>query len=344
MQIDPLIKRQICDFVRDNENTTTKEVQEFTEKVLNRRLTQSTISTIIRKNNLQIQRQGGKGRKVKTHSLESHPDPIHSTIANIPFSHLKTLAPGKVRHRPSGLEALEVRMLEEIYRVINVGELLISFALLQDLLRNLCESGAYPIPAVTSKFLRDLGKKYFLANQVARFLNKKVDYADMIESLKGVFPAFEFATRNPGVFETTQSSSNNVIESLPSSVEVINNTHTTMFPAEVNVGSFGIDLNFDASNIINLEETTTSVTTTNNYFMESVPREGPRLNETFLDNMEPIDLMTGGPPLLTFFDDSSSLDYDLLKAFDSTGVVGPAGDLYHDEIWSIFSDFPATVQ
>lgn len=195
-RIDPIDKLKICTFVAVN-SPTTREVQDYTYKIMGRRLQQSTISTILRVNSMQIQQAGGRGRRV-TRSIEVNPqDQTMSTIANIPISLLSMLSPERSRNRVSKNVALEVRMLEEIYHIISSGQHTITIPSLQSSIIYLCKNGDFKLPAKVPKFLRDLSEKYFLAQKVFMFLRAEVTYTEMIGSLKVVYPSLQFATTNP---------------------------------------------------------------------------------------------------------------------------------------------------
>ena len=209
-RIDSVAKLKICNFVMEN-SPNTNQVLDFAQELLGRRLSQSTISTILRANNLQIQREGGRGRRVLNlqalkhgsrgpngTSFEAHDDEI-SDVANIPYKHLTMLTVGRSRNRGSRNSKLEVHMLEEIYLTLVNGTKIITRELLVSYVNLICAKKNCVRPTNVTRFLRELCKKYFLAEKVSRFLYNEISYESMLQTLMEVFPSLEFAATAPGI-------------------------------------------------------------------------------------------------------------------------------------------------
>lgn len=199
MKFESVHKLQICEFVHNNA-PSTEEVLRFAEKVTGRRLRQSTVSSMLRKNNLQIQKGGGRGRRVKDTIKVSPLDSNVSSLAHIPMRALTLLREGNCRNRPSKNVDLEIRMLEQIYHILSSGQRLITVEHLQKTVAGLCCTGLYDQPDIP-RFLRDLKNKYFLADKVYLYFNDKMTYAQMLDSLANVYPHLSFASRTPPIVE-----------------------------------------------------------------------------------------------------------------------------------------------
>lgn len=204
MKFESLHKLQICEFVRTN-SPSTEEVLRFAQGLTGRRLRQSTVSSMLRKNNLQIQKGGGRGRRVKEDIKISPQDSAMSSVAHIEIRALTLLKEGNCRNRPSKNVDLEVKMLEQIYHVLSSGQRLITVEYLQKTVAKFCSTGLHERPDIP-RFLRDLKNKYYLADKVYLYLNKKLSYAQTLDSLASVYPHLSFATRDPPIVEEGEHS------------------------------------------------------------------------------------------------------------------------------------------
>lgn len=204
-RIDSVAKLRICKFVSDN-SPNTSEVLDFAENLLGRRLSQSTISTILRANNLQIQKEGGRGRRVinfqplkngsrdalvPSFERSTHDEEI-SEVANVPLKNLTMLTVGRSRNRGSRNSMLEVHMLEEIYLTLLNATKIISRSLLLSYVDLICKTRHCIRPTNVPRFLRELCKKYFLAEKVSLFLYSEISYESMLKMLIEVFPSLQF--------------------------------------------------------------------------------------------------------------------------------------------------------
>lgn len=194
--IDNITRLKICEFVASQQiPPSTKVLREWAETTFNRKFPQSTLSTLLRSNGLQIKQAGGRGRRCRADrnkAAASSPDKlVRSERTNVLVSHLKLLADGRCRGRSSDHPHIELCVLEEVYLLLRHGgesARRIGASWFQSLTRRLFAQHNEPLPKNISQFLNQIYDKYFLINMVYKHMFEGLAYDDMREKLAVVFP------------------------------------------------------------------------------------------------------------------------------------------------------------
>lgn len=195
-EFDPIHKLAICNYVEEYK-PNMKQALQFAKEVTGRSIGEPTLSSMLRANHLQIKKKGCPGRPVNEDSIEiSPPDRLKSSLVHISIRALCLII--TKRNRPSRNVDMEVRMLEQIYHVLSSGQRLITEGYLRYIVLELCRANPHH-QLIVSKFLRDLKRKYYLANKVYLYLDKIVTYSELLDRLEDVYPSLCFASRNPPI-------------------------------------------------------------------------------------------------------------------------------------------------
>lgn len=217
--IDNMTRLQICQFVASQTTPpTTKLIRDWAEKTFGRTFPQSTISTLLRSNGLQIKQNGGRGRKCRKDALVARSNrqqdrQLISTRTGVLLCQLKLLADGRCRGRSSDHPEVEIMMLEETYLLLRRSYLLnreeeISVACLHDVSRDLFEKNRNAqLPKNISQFLNQIYDKYFLMNVIFQFLFNGLKYHDMFAKLQSVYPEI-CSTNNNNNYNNSVPNSN----------------------------------------------------------------------------------------------------------------------------------------
>lgn len=197
--IDNITRVQICEFVRSQKSPpSTKLIRDWAESTFNRSFPQSTISTLLRNNGLQIKRAGGRGRRcikntpLTTTSYNSDQQ-VQSVRTNVLVGQLKLLADGRCRGRSSEYPEIELLVLEETYLMLKYQQYQakpdISIAWFHQIARHLFKKhNNGKIPKHISQFLNQILDKYYLLNTVFQYLCYHVSYQVMMAKLIQVYP------------------------------------------------------------------------------------------------------------------------------------------------------------
>lgn len=204
--IDNITRLKICQFVASQSPPpSTKELRQWALTTFGRSFPQSTLSTLLRSNGLQIKQAGGRGRKCRpdSHTLKTDKrrrpslDQV-STRTNLFISQLKMLADSRFRGRSSDYPEIELMFLEEAYLKMKDSILspeYISNTLLpwfQKLAKCLFSDHTVSIksefPKNISQFLNQMYDKYYLTNTIYQYFESNLEYDLMAEKLAGVFP------------------------------------------------------------------------------------------------------------------------------------------------------------
>ncbi|CDO51380.1 hypothetical protein DV113_001903 [Geotrichum candidum] len=197
--IDNITRLQICHFVASRAAPpSTKIVKEWAESTFGRKFPQSTISTLLRSNGLQIKQAGGRGRRCrpKDAAADAEADPScpqnkaaqKSEKTNLLISHLKLLADGRCRGRSSDHPEIELAFLEETYLMLKHRKQKITISWFHQLARQLFKDRNEPFPKNISQFLNQIYDKYYLINVVYKHLFTQLPYESMITKLSAMFP------------------------------------------------------------------------------------------------------------------------------------------------------------
>jgi hypothetical protein len=197
--IDNITRLQICHFVASRATPpSTKIVKEWAESTFGRKFPQSTLSTLLRSNGLQIKQAGGRGRRCrpKDAAPDTEADPSHpqsktaqkSAKTNLLISHLKLLADGRCRGRSSDHPEIELAFLEETYLMLKHCKQKITISWFHQLARRLFKEKNEPLPKNISQFLNQIYDKYFLINVVYKHLFTQMPYESMLTKLSAMFP------------------------------------------------------------------------------------------------------------------------------------------------------------
>lgn len=227
--IDNTTRLQICQFVVSQTTPpSTKIVREWAESTFGRTFPQSTISTLLRNNGLQIKQAGGRGRRCREDSLNNLKKTNLKMISertavsaktNILVCQLKLLADGRCRGRVSDHADIELLFLEETYLMLkrkqslnkdedissNSNSETISVAWFSQLARFLFEQHNGELPKNISQFLNQIYDKYYLMNMVYQHLSDQITYDEMIQKLARVYP--ELSNGSSSSSDSTSSSS-----------------------------------------------------------------------------------------------------------------------------------------
>jgi hypothetical protein len=204
--IDNITRLKICQFVASQSPPpSTKELRQWALATFGRSFPQSTLSTLLRNNGLQIKQAGGRGRKCRpdSHTLQTGKrcrpslDQV-STRTNLFISQLKMLADSRFRGRSSDYPEIELMFLEETYLKMKDNILspeYIANTLLpwfQKLAKRLFSDHTASIksefPKNISQFLNQMYDKYYLTNTIYQYFELNLEYNLMSEKLTGVFP------------------------------------------------------------------------------------------------------------------------------------------------------------
>lgn len=194
--IDNVTRLQICQFVASQAvPPSTKIVRDWAEATFGRKFPQSTLSTLLRSNGLQIKQAGGRGRRCRTDvQISTNPDRnLRSTRTNVLISHLKLLADGRCRGRSSEHPEIELSFLEEAYLMLQRSSdphsgCNISISWFHQLARDLFHRHNEPLPKNISQFLNQIYDKYYLINMVYQHLFLNLPYDKMLEKLAIMYP------------------------------------------------------------------------------------------------------------------------------------------------------------
>lgn len=193
--IDNITRLQICHFVATRPTPpSTKVVREWAESTFNRKFPQSTLSTLLRSNGLQIKQAGGRGRRCRpkeddTEISSQNPKAEQkSAKTNLLLSHLKLLADGRCRGRSSDHPEIELAFLEETYLMLKHRKKRITISWFHQLARQLFKEKNEPLPKNISQFLNQIYDKYFLINVVHKHLFAQLPYESMLTKLSVMFP------------------------------------------------------------------------------------------------------------------------------------------------------------
>lgn len=199
--IDNITRLKICQFVASQRvPPSTKIVREWAEATFGRHFPQSTLSTLLRSNGLQIKQAGGRGRRCRTDRTPSvlatadANKQARSARTNVLISHLKLLADGRCRGRSSDHPEIELAILEEAYlrlqreTVTRASACTLSVAWFHALTRSLFAQHREPLPKNISQFLNQIYDKYFLINLVYKHLTDDLTYVEMRTKLGLMYP------------------------------------------------------------------------------------------------------------------------------------------------------------
>lgn len=199
--IDNITRLKICQFVASQRvPPSTKIVREWAEATFGRHFPQSTLSTLLRSNGLQIKQAGGRGRRCRTDRTPSvlatadANKQARSARTNVLISHLKLLADGRCRGRSSDHPEIELAILEEAYlrlqreTVTRASGCTLSVAWFHALTRSLFAQHREPLPKNISQFLNQIYDKYFLINLVYKHLTDDLTYVEMRTKLGLMYP------------------------------------------------------------------------------------------------------------------------------------------------------------
>lgn len=196
--IDNITRIKICQFVASQPvPPSTKIVRDWAEATFNRKFPQSTLSTLLRSNGLQIKQAGGRGRRcLAGTTIAKRPDTeALSKRTQVPLAHLKLLADGRYRGRSSEHPHIELCFLEETYLLlqatVNSTSRKIGVSWFQALTRRLFKEHNEPLPKNISQFLNQIYDKYYLVNMVYQHMHDGLEFNVMRERLSEVYPGLK---------------------------------------------------------------------------------------------------------------------------------------------------------
>lgn len=199
--IDNITRLKICQFVSSQTTPpSTRTVLEWAQSTFGRSFPQSTISTLLRSNGLQIKQAGGRGRSCRTDSqallASMRPDrKVRSQATGILVCHLKLLADGRCRGRASGHPEIELKVLEQTYLLLKRTtrpQTQITVAWFHELAQSLFDEqqdqGGDQQQKNVSQFLNQIYDKYYIMNMVFQYLFLDLPYPEMLFKLSQIYP------------------------------------------------------------------------------------------------------------------------------------------------------------
>lgn len=200
--IDNITRLKICQFVSSQATPlSTRTLLEWAQSTFGRSFPQSTISTLLRSNGLQIKQAGGRGRSCRKDSqallASMRPDrKMRSQSTGILVCHLKLLADGRCRGRASGYPEIELKVLEQTYLLLKrttrpQSEITVGWfhELAQSLFDEHQDQGEQQQQQKTiSQFLNQIYDKYYIMNMVFQYLFLDLPYPEMLFKLSQIYP------------------------------------------------------------------------------------------------------------------------------------------------------------
>lgn len=187
-------KLKVRNYVVKN-NPTTKGVLKYAKEVTGREIAQSTVSTMLKRHGLAIRKAKEQVLPVEDTTVEVSPrEDTISPLVHIPYDDLTTLKEGKPRKSFGKDYNLEVKVLEEIYHCLMSG-----YILNMEKLKSIVDDLSYGLqdPPMFASFYTSLTEKYYLADKLNGYFDKKFDYETLMGELMTLYPSLEFASLTP---------------------------------------------------------------------------------------------------------------------------------------------------
>lgn len=198
-------KEQICNYARANPAASNQMILAWARATFNRPdFPQSTLSTVLSKNGIITQKSGSRGRPPSRRTLARSQDEglrteeerdlsVVSQRTGVLVKELQTLAEGRYRDRLSVYADIELRLLEDVYDMVRLGQTITQTQLREKTYALLLQKRATYQRKYLCQFLEGITAKYFLLDNVVRHLKGQVTYRDMLDKLATKFPALRFA-------------------------------------------------------------------------------------------------------------------------------------------------------
>lgn len=315
--IYPADKLKICYFVVNNYPVSDFEIENYAQRLLSWRPKQSTISGILKKNDISIKQEGQAGRpsKIQTNWKSARENLLKKT----------PILKRTKRDTSHKGQALEHLVLREVFAAIIAGNTLISKEWLLGIINSLADDENHLTrPGKIGAFLKKLEKNYLLGEWTAKFFRGDITYAQMIQEIQYLNPSLQYVSTTPGERIIDQQEVSPLHQSQVLTYEYTDNNtdidreETVVLPSS----------NFKQPSPPNFEEIDFNTTTTS----VTLPQTPESSAEGSSSN---IMVTHSGNSPSSLFEGDIKLDFFLTKLPDGSSSSGVCNDILNHPNYSI---------